>query len=47
VEGAHNRLATAEDLSEEELEQLHHEYCRRADATRQTLQQRRARKATG
>jgi len=43
VHGAHNRLATAEDLSEEELERLHKEYCSRADATRETLEQRRAR----
>jgi low affinity Fe/Cu permease len=42
VRGAHNRLATAEDMSEEELDQLHQEYCRRADAARQTLEELRA-----
>jgi low affinity Fe/Cu permease len=43
VQGAHNRLATAEDLSEEELERLHKEYCGKADTARETLEQRRAR----
>jgi low affinity Fe/Cu permease len=42
VRGAHNRLATAEDLTEEELEQLHKEYCSKADATRETLDELRA-----
>src|SRR6267142_5309059 len=32
VRGAHNSLAAAEDLTEEELERLHQEYCSRADA---------------
>src|SRR5712675_1131666 len=31
--GAENRLATAEDLSEEELEDLHKDYQRRAEDT--------------
>jgi low affinity Fe/Cu permease len=44
VEGAKNRIATAEELSEEELERLHKEYGRRADTARETLEQRRARK---
>ena len=44
VQGAKNRLATAEDLSEEELERLHKEYCGKADTARETLAQRRARK---
>ena len=43
VQGAKNRLATAEDLSEEELERLHKEYCSKADTARETLEQRRAR----
>jgi low affinity Fe/Cu permease len=43
VQGAKNRLATAEDLSEEELERLHKEYCGKADTARETLEQRRAR----
>jgi low affinity Fe/Cu permease len=42
VQGAKNRLATAEDLSEEELERLHKEYCGKADTARETLEQRRA-----
>jgi len=44
VRGAHNRLATAEDLTEDELEQLHREYCQRADAARESLEERRARR---
>jgi len=44
VQGAHNRLATAEELSEEELERLHKDYCTKADSARETLEQRRARK---
>jgi len=43
VQGAHNRLATAEDLSEEELERLHKQYCSKADSAWETLEQRRAR----
>ena len=43
VHGAKNKLAAAEDLTEEELEQLHKDYCKRADSTRETLEQRRAR----
>jgi low affinity Fe/Cu permease len=42
VHGAKNKLAAAEDLSEEELEQLHKDYCSRADTLRETLAQRRA-----
>jgi low affinity Fe/Cu permease len=41
--GAENRLATAEDLSEEELEDLHKDYQRRAEDTLDRLKQRRAR----
>ena len=44
VQGAKNRLATAEDLSEEELERLHNEYCSKADTARETLEERRAKK---
>ena len=43
VKGAHNVLATAEDLSEQELTALHQDYCRRAEETLQHLQARRAR----
>src|SRR5262249_50202713 len=42
VHGAKNRLAAAEDLTEEELEELHKDYCRRADSARETLEHRRA-----
>jgi low affinity Fe/Cu permease len=44
VQGAHNRLAIAEDLSEEELERLHKQYCSKADSALETLEQRRARR---
>jgi low affinity Fe/Cu permease len=44
VQGAKNRLAAAEDLSEEELEQIHKEYSSKAEATLESLEQRRARK---
>jgi low affinity Fe/Cu permease len=42
VQGAKNRLAAAEELSEEELERLHKEYSSRADAAMDHLEQRRA-----
>src|SRR5262249_35827799 len=42
AQGAKNRLAAAEDLSEEELERLHKDYCGRAEATMEHLEQRRA-----
>jgi len=42
VQGAKNKLATAEDLSEEELEQLHAEYQRHASDTLQQLERRRS-----
>ena len=45
VKGAENRLATAEDLTEEDLEQLHEEFRARAEATLQPLVQRRSNKA--
>ncbi len=45
VQGAKNRIATAEDLSEEDLEALHKEYCGHAETTREHLERRRA-KAT-
>jgi low affinity Fe/Cu permease len=44
MRGAQNRLATAEDMSEEELEKLHKEYCSRAEALSDTLEQRRGKK---
>ena len=42
MKGAENEIATAEDLSEEELEQLHGEYRKRAEATLDHLNQRRS-----
>jgi low affinity Fe/Cu permease len=42
VSEAENRLATAEDLSEEELEELHQAYRKRAEQTLEHLNQRRA-----
>src|ERR1051325_7417136 len=35
VKGAQNRLANAEDLTEEELEELHEDYRKRADTARE------------
>jgi low affinity Fe/Cu permease len=42
VKGAENSVATAEDLTEEDLEHLHQEYRERADAALDTLEQRRS-----
>ena len=42
VKGAENRLATAEDLSEKELEELHEDYRHRADEALDHLERRRA-----
>ena len=41
--GAEDRLATAEDFSEEELEEMHKDYQRRAEDTLDRLNQHRAR----
>ena len=41
VKGAENRLANAEELSEEELQQLHDEYRQKATATNEALSTRR------
>jgi len=41
VKGAENKLAAAEDMTEEELEQLHQEYRVRAEETLDHLQKRR------
>lgn len=41
---ANNQVATAEDLSDEELENLHHEYQRRAASALDSLEQRRSAK---
>jgi low affinity Fe/Cu permease len=47
VQGAKNSIAVAEDLSEEELERLHKEYCGRAEATLASLEHRRQKGAKG
>jgi low affinity Fe/Cu permease len=44
VGGAHNRLANAEELSEEELETLHKQYRSQASLAEQELESRRDRK---
>ncbi len=44
VKGAHNNIATAEDLSERDLEALHKAYCKRVDETFEALEARRARR---
>jgi low affinity Fe/Cu permease len=41
LDGADDKLATAEDLSDEELERLHREYRERADQTLASLDRRR------
>jgi low affinity Fe/Cu permease len=41
VEGAKNKIATAEDLCEEDLERLHEAYRRRAEETLDHLERRR------
>jgi low affinity Fe/Cu permease len=41
LKGPDNKLATAEDLSDEELEHLHREYKRRAEDALQSLHRRR------
>jgi low affinity Fe/Cu permease len=43
MKGAKNSLATVEDLSEEELEDLHKDLCARADAAHSELATRRKR----
>jgi low affinity Fe/Cu permease len=42
MHGAHNKMATAEDLSDDDLEALHNEYRQRAETTLQSLSRRRA-----
>jgi low affinity Fe/Cu permease len=41
VEGAHNRLANAEELAEEELEKLHDDYRKQASIAAEALESRR------
>jgi low affinity Fe/Cu permease len=41
VKGAKNRLASAEDLSESELEELREEYCALAEGAAKALEVRR------
>jgi low affinity Fe/Cu permease len=42
MRGAHNRLATVEDMDDAALEALHDEYRKRAEATLASLEKRRA-----
>ena len=42
MKDAENRIATAEDLPEEDLEQLHKELCSRAEAAGDALASRRS-----
>jgi low affinity Fe/Cu permease len=42
MEGAHNKLAGAEDLCDEDLEALHETYRKRAADALDTLEERRA-----
>jgi low affinity Fe/Cu permease len=44
VGGAHNKLANAEELSEEELEKLHDDYRKQASIAAEALESRRDRK---
>lgn len=44
VHGAKNRIATAEDLSDEDLERLHEQYRRRAELALASLRHRRSAK---
>jgi low affinity Fe/Cu permease len=41
VEGAHNKLANCEEMSEEELEELHEQYREQASIAKQELESRR------
>ena len=41
MRGTHNNMATAEDLSDEELEALHTEYRKRAEQAEESLEKRR------
>ena len=45
LDGADNKLATAEDLSDKDLERLHVEYKQRADDALASLHQRRSKAA--
>jgi low affinity Fe/Cu permease len=42
MRGAHNKIATIEDLCDDDLEVLHQEYRRRAELTLESLSKRRA-----
>ena len=46
VEGAHNKLANCEEMSEEELEELHEQYREQATIAKQELESRRDGKKT-
>lgn len=44
LDGADNKLATAEDLSDEELERLHRQFKQRAETMQESLKRRRSTK---
>ena len=46
MQGAKNKLATVEDLSDEDLEKLHEQFRQRADQTFESLTQRRSARAS-
>ena len=46
VEGAHNKLANCEEMSEEELTELHEQYRQQASVAKQALDSRRDGKKT-
>ena len=45
LDGTDNKLATAEDLSDEELEQVHRQFEQRAEAVHKSLKRRRGGKS--
>ena len=45
LRGTHNDMATAEDMSDEDLEALHKEYRKRAEDAQNSLEKRRATRA--
>jgi len=44
INGAKNKIATAENLSDDDLEKLHAKYRKRADSTLASLQSRQSRR---
>ena len=46
MRGAHNKVAAVEDLNDADLEALHKEYCKRAEQTLDTIEERRGKPAS-